>query len=214
MERRIYTFLVAAAALWLSSPLCAEVMMWEVNDNPVSTDRPSPGQSIDWTFAVLRATQQSSAEAAIYQGQMAVQEKGLTDAYAAGDAAQGSVIASNFIGADAEGSAYGTVVHTSVFEDGAMVVADLESLTSLGLTTSELYFYVELYDESQMLVGFSSAKSYAALSEFRNSAIAYVDWNTYNAWNPSEWTAVPEPTGTLLLMLGLAVAGLRRGRAA
>ena len=185
--------------------LCAqsEVLLWQVNQNPVSgTTFSGEAASVNWDYAMIRVTHQSSAGAAIYQGTGGIMET-LDDEYASG----GSEILPSYLTTRPDDDSWNQ--DKTAFGDTLYDKAVVD-LSFLGDSPSAAYFYIELYDTSNMLIGFSQAESYADLSQFRNTSNQYIDWTTYNAWNGQNWTIVPEPSSALLLVFGLAFAGLRR----
>lgn len=76
-------------------------------------------------------------------------------------------------------------------------------------------FYIELYSfdrsDSPVLQAYSAIVTYNQLSEFMSSSLMTADLRT---WNGGTFTAAPEPTGGMLVLLGLGVLGLRRRRMA
>ena len=192
----------------------AEVLLWMVNSSPVrgATNFGGGTQDIVWDHAVLRATTADSANAAIYGGTGGITESatpnyGTTVTPTTDTLSSGGVALQNYVGE------YSGIYEVGFDNFNSEVAADITSLAALGLDEQQLKFYVELYDSSDVLVGYSSALSYTALSEFRNEARYFADWSTYSSWNPSDWTAVPEPTSGMLALLGLIALGLRRRRA-
>lgn len=209
MMRRILKFFALLCVFALPQAANAEVLLWFVNTPVTGKDFGGADQTISWDYAILRATTQTSSNAAIYGGTGAP-IKNDPDYSNPVDATYG-VAVQNYVGSSS--GAY--AVSKSQFESasGSDVAGDLDSLAALGLSKTALSFYVELYDSSNVLVGYSSAQTYGDLARFRNDSQFFTDWSTYSSWNPTDWTAVPEPTSGMLALLGLVALGLRRRRA-
>lgn len=210
MMRRMFKFFALLCIFALPLAANAEVLLWFVNtpdSGIIGTDFGGNEAEIVWSYAILRATTADSSNAAIYGGTGAPIES--NPPYSNPASAGTGIAVQNYVG-DKSGQ---YAVSQSMFSDSGMdVAANLDSLTALGLDKTALNFYVELYDSSSVLVGYSSAQSYTALSDFRNQSQFYADWSSYSSWNPTDWTAVPEPTSGMLALLGLIALGLRRRR--
>lgn len=72
-----------------------------------------------------------------------------------------------------------------------------------------LSYYLELYDEFGNLIGTSMVSQYA---DFEESQSIYDDLSTGGVLEPYHFTVVPEPTGGLLVVIGMSVLALRRRR--
>ena len=188
------------AALLLSIVASADVMSWQVPTSvtPGTVINSGGGDLSSWTYAVLRATTEATSEAAIYGGTGSITETTTT-----------SPILSSYVGSD---TTLQSAVGKGVF-DTANVVA---SLGSYG--TSAYSFYVELYDASNTLIGFSSAVKYDNLLDYIASDIdEAAQLRAINgSWGEAglRFTVVPEPTSGVMLLLGAALLGLRRRRIA
>lgn len=209
MMRRMFKFFALLCIFALPLAANAEVLLWFVNTPVNGTDfGGNTVENIDWSYAVLRATSASSANSAIYGGTGAPVET--NPPYDSGVSAATGVAVDNYVGS--RSGQYAVSQTTFANASGSDVAANLDSLAALGLDASALSFYVELYDSSNILVAYSSAQTYSELSNFRNDSQFFADWSSYSSWNPTDWTAVPEPTSGMLALLGLVALGLRRRR--
>lgn len=77
--------------------------------------------------------------------------------------------------------------------------------------SGEVSYFLELYDVNGQIVGTSEAVTYA---ELLNGGFVYEDMSVTGVTDPYHFavSAVPEPTGGLLLVLGACVLALRRKR--
>lgn len=78
--------------------------------------------------------------------------------------------------------------------------------------TSGKNYYIGLYGADRSLVGFSQLMT--NVQDFLAESRFVADWNGVNAMSGTGWTAAPEPTSGVLLLLGAAVLGLRRRKVA
>jgi len=106
---------------------------------------------------------------------------------------------------------------------GAGVPAGVpSSISSYSAGTPEYSFIVELgnivwsadgEDGTWTTLAQSTPSSYSSLGAFITSA-GSLGTPQISAWAPSTFTAVPEPSGGLMMALGIALLALRRGRKA
>lgn len=78
--------------------------------------------------------------------------------------------------------------------------------------TSSWSFYVELYNSANAAVGKSETLSYAQLNAYIKESVDMSNLADIQRWSGGAYTAVPEPTSAVLLMLGMALTALRRKR--
>lgn len=78
--------------------------------------------------------------------------------------------------------------------------------------TSSWSFYVELYNSANVAVGKSATLSYTDLSNYIKESVDMSNLADIQRWSGGAYTAVPEPTSAVLLMLGMALTALRRKR--
>lgn len=85
----------------------------------------------------------------------------------------------------------------------------------LGAYTTSQYFFIELFDANNKLVGKSEIAERGSLSNYIAASEFSAGFADKNAWTGGKYTstAVPEPTSGLLLLIGAAMMGLRRKRA-
>ncbi len=82
----------------------------------------------------------------------------------------------------------------------------------LGDGASSWSFYVELYNSANVAVGKSATLSYTDLSNYIKESVDMSNLADIQRWSGGAYTAVPEPTSAVLLMLGMALTALRRKR--
>ena len=91
---------------------------------------------------------------------------------------------------------------------------DLDTLGAFGVDEpTALSFCIELYsydaESGYVLEAYSAAATYEALKGFMASSIMSVP---LDAWGGGTFTAVPEPTSGMLLLVGMGLVALRRRR--
>ena len=193
MKTKTLSLIVAMA---MPIAVSADVMMWQVPSS-VTADKVinSGGDLSSWTYAVLRATTAATSEAAIYQGTGQIKEE------------IGSALYNHIDSSDNTYNAVGS----SVFNT-ASVFAELPA----DHKNTAYNYYIELYDSSNTLVGFTSAVSESTLASYIASSVEQAtQLGLVNSpWSPNTFTVVPEPTSGVMLLLGAALLGLRRRRIA
>lgn len=139
-----------------------------------------------------------------------------TDDYAWDYAMLKYVDSSDNWGIDA--AAGGTAVTTTKWSDdgstfaGGRVDSSFDGETVYSTFTEGKNYYIALYNSDNKLVGYSSLLE--DVSQFRAASENIASWAGVNTATGGSWTAAPEPTSGVLLLLGAAVLGLRRRKVA
>lgn len=167
----------------------SDVLLWQVPTSPVSGSDPGGYTggtgNITWDYAMLNYTDSSTLDYG---------NAGTVDSSAT------TTTPDVYYGNDNIGAA-------DVSLAGKKVGSDYGNYTSG-------YWYIGLYSSSGDLVGFSQLVSNEAVKDFLAASRNISDWNGVNAMSGTGWTAAPEPTSGVLLLLGAAVLGLRRRKVA
>lgn len=120
----------------------------------------------------------------------------------------------NFDGSTCSG-AYGVEIEDVGGYWGAGVPDGNQSpISAYSAGSPEYSFIVEIgniYNDSWTTVAQSAAVTYSLLADYIQPTFS-IDPGTLPAWTPGQFTAVPEPSGGLLTMMGLALLALRRKR--
>lgn len=183
--------LVVAMAITAS----ADVLLWQVPGTEITgaTDPKTGGTTTisqssgdyQWTYAMLRYTTETSL-----------------DPDSAGNA--GSAI-SVFT---TSGTSLGTEVD-QYYSGKKMLTDSIDDKVG-----DNVKWYIALYNDDGALMGYSSLMSNDYINDFRAVSRNIADWSAANTMSGSGWTAAPEPTSGVLLLLGAAVLGLRRRKVA
>lgn len=182
--------LVSVMATIIACTAFADVLLWQVPSSSISgTDVYGKTQTIgtgdyEWNYAMLRYVDSSTT--------LTVDTAGTA----------GQALAASY-----EGTSLGERVDSSF--GGEDVYSTLPS--------GSKSYYIALYNSTNdKLVGYSQLVSGDSLSNFKALGEHIASWEGMNSWNggSSGWTAAPEPTSGVLLLLGAAVLGLRRRKVA
>lgn len=101
--------------------------------------------------------------------------------------------------------------YTKIDGEVAMLSTTVAAVVGSDYTTK--YFFIELFDANNTLVGTSTAVRGSELSQFYSTAGFNAQWSGAK-WDGGTYTAVPEPTSGLMLLIGAAMLGLRRKKVA
>ena len=182
------------AAIAFVATAFADVLLWQVPTSPVSGSDPGGYTggtgSIAWDYAMLNYTTTTYSE--LNYGNVGEVDSGAstpTMYYQNNDL----LAADSSLAGKTVGSEYGD-----------------------GSSYSSGSWYIGLYNSAGNLVGFSQLMSNEDVQQFRAASRNISDWAGVNAIPAGSggWTAAPEPTSGVLLLLGAAVLGLRRRKVA
>lgn len=165
----------------------ADVLLWQVPTSPVTVSSDPGGTSWNgsWEYAMLKWT--DSTELNYYNA-------GTVDVNAMGATYYRGTSGDDLTNWGADSTLSGETI-TTQYVDGKN-------------------WYIALYDNSDNLVGFSQLMLNSNVQDFRAKSHNIASWDTANAIVGGNYTAAPEPTSGVLLLLGAAVLGLRRRKVA
>ena len=95
---------------------------------------------------------------------------------------------------------------------GADIFSSALVAAQLGDAASTWSFYIELYNSANATVGRSQTMDIDLLSNYIRESVDMSNLADIQRWSGGTYTAVPEPTSAVLLMLGMALTALRRKR--
>ncbi len=183
MRNKIIAALLTAT---FASVVSAQVLYWQVNsDVQISGDTSKVGST--WNYAMLYA-------------------------YSGDDASTATALTSYLFNSDGSSSTGSTYVDKNYFEDNTPAYANL------GTDYTGYSFYIELVnrvDGTGTGIARSDTISYSNLGSALQNAVEFNNnWSSINALgaNMTTFTAIPEPTSGLMLLVGAAILGLRRKR--
>ena len=195
MKTKIIASLVAIGLVATAS---ADVLLWQVPDNSgitSATDVYGNPQVIGtdnytWSYAMLQYTTSESIGPSDIAGK------------------------ENSIAYDADSNPNAVATYWYGQNIGTKVGSGFGGETLSSDYNSTYNYYIGLYNSSGSLVGYSSILE--NVSQFTAASHNIADWAGVNVANggSSGWTAAPEPTSGVLLLLGAAVLGLRRRKVA
>lgn len=183
MRNKIIAALLTAT---FASVVSAQVLYWQVNsDVTISGDTSKAGTT--WNYAMLYA-------------------------YTGTDASTATALTSYLFNSDGTSSTDSTYVDKNYFEDSTPAYANLGTTDYTGYS-----FYIELVnrvDSTDTGIARSDAISYSNLGSALQNAVEFNNnWSSINALGASAtFTAIPEPTSGIMLLVGAAILGLRRKR--
>ena len=103
-------------------------------------------------------------------------------------------------------------------DSGIFDVATVGAIIGDNKNYTANYIYIELFDSTGASVGRSGISQVESLSSYITSASQFgASFSGVNKWGgvgTTTYTAVPEPTSGLLMLLGAAMLGLRRRKVA
>lgn len=186
--KKLMLFVAIGAAASLQST--ADYMKWMVDSSLVSSAT-ARSDIQGGNATVARNNLQNYAYAALVVGNSADH----------GDAPLVSTEIKSYVG---DSAAATPLMSRDIVANGASIaVADIGS--------NDKYFFIELYSATGDLLGYTTTgQTKSELSAFVETSRFAADWSTTSAWGGGGFTAVPEPTGGLMILLGAGLIGLRR----
>ena len=196
--------LVAAFGAIVSLQSSGDYMKWMVDPNSIS------GATLDNVYENIQDGNANVALANMKSYKYAAlvaSDSNIHDPYTA--LYSSTTAKENYVGTSGDDTGGHKVLQSSVFADGATIAA-----ANIGTDYAGKYFFIELFDAAGQLVGYSEAISGTALNnelrDYKDTSRFAAEWSNLSAWNGGTFTAVPEPTGGLMILLGVGLIGLRR----
>ncbi len=181
--------LVLIFSVLLSGYASADYLLWTVSGK-TGNSKTSSGWSVDgieYQFASIKYTTDKTGtwNESISQGASTVTSS-----------------SSDYTGPGFNGGAFTAPSST--------VVADL---STIGDNYAAGYFFIELYDSENSVVGHSELANSSTLEAYLKTEEFNSNWQNLSSWGGGSFSA-PEPTSGLLMLVGAALLGLRRKRVA
>ncbi len=172
----------------------ADVLYWQLTETPTVDLGGEDSYTVDFNYSV-----------AIY----ATADSGVTKTYL-----------SNYVAGSSSNLKVDEVPSSLAGFPGSTLLLGAD-LTDLGVSSSGSYadytFFIEIFNpEGQALyqTSISGTDAVADANKYISTAEFTSKWNSANAWKPSTFSAVPEPTSGMMLLMGMALLALRRRKAA
>ena len=211
MTRKLYRFALFAAAVMASTVLVAgeEILYWMVDDSASITinspGSPSTTATIGEYFGSMAETSSGfAARVRVTGGDIQDGDAVFLDLYIPGQ------------GVDVGGGEYGVLFSNVGGYWGAGVPTGNQSPSgNYAAGTPEYNFIVELgnldSDDNWTTVAYSAPADYSSLGAYIHETFD-LNPGQFAAWTPTSFTAVPEPSSGLLVVIGCALLALRRKR--